>query len=536
MSKQILFDEEARQKLAKGVDILADTVKTTLGPAGRTVLLEQKTGAPRSTKDGVSIAQTIDLPDPFENAGAQLVKEASTKTGDNAGDGTTTSTVLAQAIVHAGLRYLATGVNAVQLKKGIDQAVIEVVQYLKSVAHKISATEDEVKQIATISANGDTEIGSLIASAISKVTKSGAISIAESNTLDTTVEIVKGLKFGKGFVSPYFCTSTQRLQVKYDKPQLLLIQDKIVDARQLIHILEVLAATKRPIVIIADDFSNEVVSLLVLNKVRGGLPLVAVKTPEFGERRKEAIQDIAMITGAQLVSPESGINLDTAEADIAGTCDYIVIEQDSTLIVGGAGNQEEIDSKLSQLEDKKSTTTSKFDKNKLEERIARLSGGVAVIHVGAASVIEFNERKDRVDDALCATRAAIEEGIVPGGGTTFINAQKHLTNPQNLIGDQLLGYNLLRDSLSAPLKQIAANAGKSGDLIYAQVQASDDFETGYDALNDRFCNMIEEGIIDPAKVARVSIQSAASVGAMLLTTDAVVCDIPSENKQEQQFM
>ncbi len=530
MAKDILFNIEARESLKHGVDQLANAVKVTLGPKGRNVILEKKFGAPQITKDGVSVAKDIELEDPFQNTGAQLVKEVASKTGDDAGDGTTTATVLAQAIVTEGLKNLAAGANPMDLKRGIDLAVTEVVKSIKAQSELVGDKYEKIEQVATVSANNDHEIGKLLADAMRKVSKDGVITIEEAKGRDTTIGVVEGMQFDRGYLSPYFVTNTEKMSVEMDNPYVLIYDKKISNLKDLLPILESAVKTGRPLLIVAEDVDSEALTTLVVNRLRTQLKICAVKAPGFGDRRKEMLEDIAVLTGGVVISEEKGITLEQATLEMLGTTEKINITKDNTTIVNGHGDAEKIAARVAQIKAQIEATTSDYDREKLQERLAKLSGGVAVMYVGAASEVEMKEKKDRVDDALCATRAAIEEGIVPGGGVAYIRALKSLENLEGEIPDETTGIEIIRRAIEEPLRQIVSNAGKEGAVVVQKVrEGSDDF--GYNARFDRYENMIAAGIIDPAKVTRVALENAASIAGMFLTTECVIVDHKEENPE-----
>jgi len=530
MAKDILFNIEARESLKHGVDQLANAVKVTLGPKGRNVILEKKFGAPQITKDGVSVAKDIELEDPFQNTGAQLVKEVASKTGDDAGDGTTTATVLAQAIVTEGLKNLAAGANPMDLKRGIDLAVTEVVKSIKAQSELVGDKYEKIEQVATVSANNDHEIGKLLADAMRKVSKDGVITIEEAKGRDTTIGVVEGMQFDRGYLSPYFVTNTEKMSVEMDNPYVLIYDKKISNLKDLLPILESAVKTGRPLLIVAEDVDSEALTTLVVNRLRTQLKICAVKAPGFGDRRKEMLEDIAVLTGGVVISEEKGITLEQATLEMLGTTEKINITKDNTTIVNGHGDAEKIAARVAQIKAQIEATTSDYDREKLQERLAKLSGGVAVMYVGAASEVEMKEKKDRVDDALCATRAAIEEGIVPGGGVAYIRALKSLENLEGEIPDETTGIEIIRRAIEEPLRQIVNNAGKEGAVVVQKVrEGSDDF--GYNARFDRYENMIAAGIIDPAKVTRVALENAASIAGMFLTTECVIVDHKEENPE-----
>jgi chaperonin GroEL len=528
MAKEIKFDMEARESLKKGIDALANAVKVTLGPKGRNVVIDKKFGHPQITKDGVTVAKEIELPDAFENMGAQMVKEVASKTNDDAGDGTTTATVLAQSIVTVGLKNVTAGANPMDLKRGIDKAVLAVVDSLNKQAQLISTDSDKIKQVAIISANGDEEIGTLIADAMKKVKKEGVITVEEAKTADTTVEIVEGMQFYRGFISPYFITNPEKMQAILENPYILLHNKKITNLKDILPILEASAQSGRPLLIIAEDIEGEAIATLVVNKLRGSLRIAAVKAPGFGDRRKEMLQDLAILTGATVVSDEVGMRLDQTTVDMLGSAEKITIDKDKTTIVNGAGSKADIDGRVAQIKTQIETTTSDYDREKLQERLAKLAGGVAVLYVGAASEMEMKEKKDRVEDALSATRAAVEEGIIPGGGVAFIRAIEALENLKGDNEDQNTGIHIVKRAIEEPLRQIVANAGLEGSVIVQKVKDGK-ADYGFNARINQYENLFESGVIDPKKVARVAIENAASIAGMFLTTECVIADIKEES-------
>jgi chaperonin GroEL len=528
MAKQITFDIEARDALKRGVDALANAVKVTLGPKGRNVIIDRKFGAPSITKDGVSVAKEIELEDAVENMGAQMVKEVAAKTADIAGDGTTTATVLAQAIVTTGLKNVAAGANPMDLKRGIDKAVKAVVTALQKQSIEVGDNLDKIEQVASISANNDSSIGKLIAQAMEKVKKEGVITVEEAKGTDTTVEIVEGMQFDRGYLSPYFVTNAEKMHAELESPYILIYDKKISTMKDMLPILEQTSQTSRPILIIAEDVDGEALATLVVNKIRGSLKIAAVKAPGFGDRRKAMLEDIAILTGGTVVSEERGFKLENTTLEMLGQADKVVIDKDNTTVVNGKGEAEGIKVRVSQIKAQMESTTSDYDKEKLQERLAKLAGGVAVLYVGAASEIEMKEKKDRVDDALHATRAAVEEGIVPGGGVALVRAAEVLENIATENEDELTGVQIIMRALEAPLRQIVSNAGGEGAVVVSKIkEGKADF--GYNAKTDTFEPMLEAGIIDPTKVTRVALENAASVAGMLLTTECVLADIPEDN-------
>lgn len=528
MAKDITYNVEAREALKRGVDQLADAVKVTLGPKGRNVIIDKKYGAPHITKDGVTVAKEIELKDAAENLGAQLVKEVASKTGDQAGDGTTTATVLAQAIVGVGLKNVTAGANPLDLKRGIDKAVAAVVAEIKKNAVVVGNDFDKIEQVATVSANNDAEIGKLIADAMRKVSKDGVITIGEAKGMDTTIDVVQGMQFDRGYISPYFVTNTEEMLVEMDKPYILIYDKKISNLKELLPVLEPAVQSGRPLLIIAEDVDSEALTALVVNRLRAQLKICAVKAPGFGDRRKEMLEDIAILTGGTVISEEKGFKLDQATIEMLGTAETITVSKDNTTIVNGAGNKEAIAARVGQIKAQIAATKSTYDKEKLQERLAKLAGGVAQLNVGAASEVEMKEKKDRVDDALSATRAAIEEGIVPGGGVMYIRAQAALENLKGANEDEQTGIEIVRRAIEEPLRQIVANAGEEGAVVVDKVRAGKaDF--GYNARTDKYENLLEAGVVDPAKVTRVALENAASVAGMFLTTECVIVDHPEEH-------
>jgi chaperonin GroEL len=531
MAKEIKFNIDARALLKEGVDQLADTVKVTLGPKGRHVVLEKKYGAPQVTKDGVTVAKDIELSDPYKNLGAQMVKEVASKTGDQAGDGTTTATLLAQAIINVGLKHVTAGANPMDIKRGIDKAVARVVKSLASQAKVIGDDLGKIEQVARISANDDEEIGKLIAEAMSKVKKEGVITVEEAKGTTTTVEVVEGMQFDRGYISAYFVTNAEKMEADLDSPYILIHDKKISTMKDMLPILEATAQTGHPLLIIAEDVEGEALATLVVNRLRGSLKVCAVKAPGFGDRRKEMLEDIAILTGGTVISEEKGLKLEHTTLDLLGRAEKVTIDKEDTTIVNGSGDKDQIKARVNQIKQQMSTTTSDYDKEKLQERLAKLSGGVAVLYIGAASEVEMKEKKDRVDDSLHATRAAIEEGIVPGGGVAYIRAIKTLEGLKGDNEDQTFGIEIVKRAIEEPLRQIAINAGKEGAVVVQTVKSGKgDF--GYNAQTDKFENLFESGVIDPVKVARIALENAASVAGMFLTTEAVVVD----EKEEKQSM
>ncbi len=528
MSKEITFNIDARDELKKGVDALANAVKVTLGPKGRNVIIDKKFGAPHITKDGVSVAKEIELEDAVQNIGAQLLKEVASKTGDDAGDGTTTATVLAQSIVSVGLKNVTAGANPMDLKRGIDKAVSAVVANIKEQSQEVGADYDKIEQVATISANNDAVIGKLIADAMRKVTKDGVITIEEAKGTDTTIEVVEGMQFDRGYISPYFVTNTDKMEVEMEKPYVLIYDKKISNLKDLLGILEPAVQSGRPLLIIAEDVDSEALTTLVVNRLRAQLKICAVKAPGFGDRRKEMLEDIAVLTGGIVISEEKGISLDQAVIEMLGTAERITVTKDSTVIVNGNGNKGDINARIKQIRAQMEATTSDYDKEKYQERLAKLAGGVAVLYVGAASEVEMKEKKDRVDDALSATRAAIEEGIVPGGGVAYIRAIAALDSVEGENADEKTGIAIVRRAIEEPLRQIVANAGKEGAVVVDKVmEGSADF--GYNARKDVYEGLFAAGVVDPAKVSRVALENAASIAGMFLTTECVIVDKKEDN-------
>ena len=521
MAKEILFDIEARDQLKQGVDALADAVKVTLGPKGRNVIIEKQFGAPAITKDGVTVAKEIELEDAYQNTGAQLVKEVASKTGDDAGDGTTTATVLARAIVAEGLKNVTAGANPMDLKRGIDKAVAKVVESIAKQAETVGDNYDKIEQVATISANNDPVIGKLIADAMRKVSKDGVITIEEAKGTDTTIGVVEGMQFDRGYLSAYFVTDTEKMECEMENPYILIYDKKISNLKEFLPILEPAVQSGRPLLVIAEDVDSEALTTLVVNRLRSQLKICAVKAPGFGDRRKEMLEDIAILTGGVVISEEKGLSLEQATLEMLGSADKITVTKDDTTIVSGGGDKELIRKRVEQIKSQIETTTSDYDKEKLQERLAKLSGGVAVLYVGAASEVEMKEKKDRVDDALCATRAAIEEGIVPGGGVTYIRSVKTLDGLEGETPDETTGINIIKRAIEEPLRQIVANAGKEGAVIVQKV-ADSEGDFGYNARNDKYEDLRVAGVVDPAKVARVALENAASIAGMLLTTECVI--------------
>ena len=528
MSKQIYFDVEARDKLKRGVDALANAVKVTLGPKGRNVVIGKKFGAPQITKDGVTVAKEIELKDPIENMGALMVKEVASKTADVAGDGTTTATVLAQAIIQAGLKNVAAGANPMDLKRGIDKAVTELVKNLKKISKEVGSDNSKIKQIATISANNDETIGALIAEAMKVVGNDGVITVEEAKGTETDVKIVEGMQFDRGYLSPYFVTNADKMITEMENPLILISEKKISSMKELMPILEPVVQAGKGLLIIAEDVDGEALGTLVVNRLRGSLKVAAVKAPGFGDRRKAMLEDIAILTGGQVISEERGMTLENVTMDMLGTAEKIEIDKDNTTIINGKGDKKAISSRVGQIRAQIEATTSDYDREKLQERLAKLAGGVAVLYVGAATEVEMKEKKDRVDDALAATRAAVQEGIVPGGGVALIRAIENLDKLKGENEDEMTGIAIVRRAAEEPLRQIIANAGEEGAVIVQKVkEGKDDF--GYNARTDKFENLYKAGVIDPTKVTRIAIENAASIASMLLTTECVIADEPEEN-------
>ncbi len=530
MAKDILFNIDARDQLKKGVDELANAVKVTLGPKGRNVIIEKKFGAPHITKDGVTVAKEVELADPFQNTGAQLVKSVASKTGDDAGDGTTTATVLAQAIVGVGLKNVTAGANPMDLKRGIDKAVAKVVESIKNQAEMVGDNYDKIEQVATVSANNDPVIGKLIADAMRKVSKDGVITIEEAKGTDTTIGVVEGMQFDRGYLSSYFVTDTEKMECVMERPYILIYDKKISNLKDFLPILEPAVQSGRPLLVIAEDVDSEALTTLVVNRLRSNLKICAVKAPGFGDRRKEMLEDIAVLTGGVVISEEKGLKLEQATIEMLGTADKVTVTKDNTTIVNGAGAKENIQERINQIKAQIKTTTSDYDKEKLQERLGKLSGGVAVLYVGAASEVEMKEKKDRVDDALCATRAAIEEGIVPGGGVAYIRAINALEGMKGENADETTGIEIIKRAIEEPLRQIVANAGKEGAVVVQKVREGEgDF--GYNARTDVYEHLHAAGVVDPAKVTRVALENAASIAGMFLTTECVIVE-KKEDKPE----
>ena len=530
MAKQIFFDIEARNKMKKGVDTLANAVKVTLGPKGRNVVIEKKFGAPAVTKDGVTVAKEIELEDPIENMGAQMVKEVASKTADIAGDGTTTATVLAQSIISEGLKMVAAGANPMDLKRGIDKAVSLVVESLKSQSQTVGNDSKKIQQVATISANNDDTIGKLIAEAFIKVGKEGVITVEEAKGTDTTVDVVEGMQFDRGYISPYFVTNSEKMEAELQNPYILIYDKKISNMKDILHILEKVAQSGRPLLIIAEDLEGEALATLVVNKLRGTLKVAAVKAPGFGDRRKEMLTDIAILTKGMVISEEQGYKLENADITYLGQATSVTIDKDNTTVVGGKGKKEDITARVNQIKAQIETTTSDYDKEKLQERLAKLSGGVAVLYIGAATEVEMKEKKDRVDDALHATRAAVEEGIVPGGGVAYIRAIESLeAKVRGQIEDEQTGMAIVRRALEEPIRILTANAGIDGSIVVQKIKEGKG-DYGFNARTETYENLFKAGVIDPTKVSRVALENAASIAGMLLTTECVVADKPKKEE------
>lgn len=527
MAKQLFFDIEARNRMKKGVDILSNAVKVTLGPKGRNVVLEKKFGAPTITKDGVTVAKEIELEDPIENMGAQMIKEVASKTADIAGDGTTTATVLAQSIISEGLKMVAAGSNPMDLKRGIDKAVHKVVEHLNNQSQAVGNDSSKIQQVASISANNDNEIGKLIAEAMKKVGKEGVITVEEARGTETGIEVVEGMQFDRGYISPYFVTNSEKMEVELENPYILIYDKKISNMKDILHILEKVAQGGRPLLIIAEDLEGEALATLVVNKLRGTIKVAAVKAPGFGDRRKEMLQDIAVLTKGIVISEEQGYKLENADLSYLGTAATVTIDKDNTTLVGGKGKKEDINARINQIKAQIETTTSDYDKEKLQERLAKLSGGVAVLNIGAATEMEMKEKKDRVDDALHATRAAVEEGIVPGGGIAFIRAIESLEKMKGSNEDETTGVAIVRRALEEPLRQIVENAGIEGSIVVQKVKEGKG-DYGFNARTEVYENLYKAGVIDPTKVTRIALENAASIAGMLLTTECVVADKPKK--------
>jgi chaperonin GroEL len=535
MAKEMLFDIDAREELKKGVDAIANAVKVTLGPKGRNVIIEKKFGAPQITKDGVTVAKEVDLEDSFQNLGAQLVKEVASKTGDDAGDGTTTATVLAQSIVNVGLKNVTAGANPMDLKRGIDKAVAKVVESIAKQAQSVGDDYNKIEQVATISANNDETIGALIADAMRKVSKDGVITIEEAKGTDTHIDVVEGMQFDRGYISPYFVTNTEKMEVEMEKPYILIYDKKISNLKELLPILEPAVQSGRPFLIIAEDVESEALTTLVVNRLRSSLKICAVKAPGFGDRRKEMLEDIAILTGGVVISEEKGIALEKATLDMMGSAEKVTVDKDNTVIVNGLGKKDAINKRIGQIKAQIETTTSDYDREKLQERLAKLAGGVAVLYVGAASEVEMKEKKDRVDDALSATRAAIEEGIVPGGGVAYIRAIESLASLKAANDDEATGIDIIKRAIEEPLRQIVDNAGKEGAVVVQKVmEGKADF--GFNARTETYENLFAAGVVDPAKVARVALENAASIAGMFLTTECVLVEKKEDEPMPQMPM
>jgi len=526
-AKDVNFGTDARDKMLRGVNILANAVKVTLGPKGRNVVIEKSFGAPRSSKDGVSVAKEIELSDRFENLGAQLIREVASKTNDKAGDGTTTATVLAQAIVVEGLKSVAAGMNPMDLKRGIDKAVIAIVAEIKSISKKVT-TNDEIAQVGTISANGDAEVGAMIAKAMAKVGNEGVITVEEAKTAETELDVVEGMQFDRGYLSPYFITNADKMEVQLEEPLILLFEKKLSSLQPLLPVLEAVVQSGRPLMIIAEDVEGEALATLVVNKLRGGLRVAAVKAPGFGDRRKAMLEDIAILTGAQVISEDLGIKLESVTLEMLGKAKKVSITKDDTTIVDGIGEKDAIEARIAQIKRQIEDTTSDYDKEKLQERLAKLAGGVAVIKVGGSTEVEVKEKKDRVDDALNATRAAVEEGIVPGGGVALLKASKILEGLKGDNADQTAGIAIVRRAVQAPIRQIAENAGVEGSIVVGKVMENASATFGFNAQTEEYVDMVQAGVIDPAKVVRTALQDAASVSSLLITTEAAIVEAPKK--------
>jgi chaperonin GroEL len=529
-AKQVRFSVDARDRMLRGIEVLNNAVKVTLGPKGRNVVLDKSFGAPRITKDGVTVAKEIELEDKFENMGAQLVREVATRSSDQAGDGTTTATVLAHAIVREGAKSVAAGMNPMDLKRGIDLAVEAVVEDLKKNSKKVTSNE-EIAQVGTISANGDQEIGRFLADAMKKVGNEGVITIEEAQSLETELEVVEGMQFDRGYISPYFVTNADKMRVEMDDPYLFIYEKKLSGLQELLPLLEAVVKTSKPLLIVAEDIEGEALATLVVNKLRGGLKVAAVKAPGFGDRRKAMLEDIAILSGGQVISDDLGIKLENVTLAMLGRAKKVTIEKENTIIVGGAGKKADIEARVAQMKVQIEETTSDYDKEKLQERLAKLAGGVAVIRVGGATEIEVKERKDRVDDAMHATRAAVEEGILPGGGVALLRATRALEKLKGQNDDQKVGIDIVRKAISAPARQIALNAGEDGSVIVGKILEKDQYGYGFDAQSGQYVNMMSTGIIDPTKVVRAALQGAASVAGLLITTEAMVAEVPQAKGQ-----
>jgi len=531
-AKTVYFSSDSRDRMLRGVNILANAVKVTLGPKGRNVVIEKSFGAPRSTKDGVTVAKEIELEDKFENLGAQLIREVASKTNDKAGDGTTTATVLAQAIVVEGLKSVAAGMNPMDLKRGVDKAVIKVVAEIKASSKKVT-TNDEIAQVGTISANGDAEVGAMIAKAMDKVGNEGVITVEEAKSLETELDVVEGMQFDRGYLSPYFITNADKMEAVLEEPSILLFEKKLSSLQPLLPVLEAVVQSGRPLLIIAEDVEGEALATLVVNKLRGGLRVAAVKAPGFGDRRKAMLEDLAILTGGQLISEELGIKLETVSLDMLGRAKKVTITKDDTTIVDGSGEKAGIEARIGQIKRQIEDTTSDYDKEKLQERLAKLAGGVAVVRVGGSTEVEVKEKKDRVDDALNATRAAVEEGIVPGGGVALLKASKALDGMVGLNADETAGIAIVRRALQAPIRQIAENAGVEGSIVVGKVLENASPTFGFNAQTEQYVDLVADGVIDPAKVVRTALQDAASVAGLLITTEAAIAEAPKKNAPPQ---
>ena len=527
-AKDVRFSADAREKMLRGVDILANAVKVTLGPKGRNVVIEKSFGAPRITKDGVTVAKEIELEDKFENMGAQMVREVASKTNDLAGDGTTTATVLAQAIVKEGAKYVTAGMNPMDIKRGVDLAVAKVIEHLKASSKKIASSE-EVAQVGTISANGEKEFGEMIANAMQKVGNEGVITVEEAKSLETELEVVEGMQFDRGYLSPYFITNAEKMIADLEDPYILIHEKKLSGLQAILPVLEAVVQSGKPLVIIAEDIEGEALATLVVNKLRGGLKVAAVKAPGFGDRRKAMLEDIAILTNGQVISEDLGIKLENVTLDMLGRAKKIVIEKENTTIVDGNGSKDDIEGRVAQIKAQIEETTSDYDREKLQERLAKLAGGVAVIRVGGATEVEVKEKKDRVDDALHATRAAVEEGVLPGGGVALLRASKALANITTANNDQKTGVEIVRRAIQAPARQIASNAGEDGSVIVGKILENEDYAFGFNAQSGEYVDMFKAGVIDPAKVLRSSLQNAASVASLLITTEAMIAEAPKKN-------
>jgi chaperonin GroEL len=526
-AKEVKFSVDAREKMLRGVDILANAVRVTLGPKGRNVVLDKSFGAPRISKDGVTVAKEIELEDKFENMGAQMVREVASKSSDSAGDGTTTATVLAHAVVKEGAKSVAAGMNPMDLKRGVDRAVAAVVDDLKKNSKKVTSN-DEIAQVATISANGDAEIGRFLAEAMKKVGNEGVITVEEAKSLETELDVVEGMQFDRGYISPYFVTNAEKMRVEMEDPYILIYEKKLSGLQELLPLLEAVVQTGKPLLIIAEEVEGEALATLVVNKLRGGLKVAAVKAPGFGDRRKAMLQDIAILAGGQAISEDLGIKLENVTLNMLGRAKKVTIEKENTTIVGGSGKKSDIEGRIAQIKAQIEETTSDYDREKLQERLAKLAGGVAVIRVGGATEVEVKERKDRVDDALHATRAAVEEGILPGGGVALLRAQKALAKLQPENDDQKAGIDIVRKALSTPARQIVVNAGEDGSVIVGKIAEKDQYAYGFDAQSGEYGDLVKKGIIDPTKVVRVALQNAASIAGLLITTEAMVAEVPKK--------